>query len=447
MAGEHLTITLFDTEIHGFHERVHDHTEIPIWLLDCPASNAKVIFMDKKLRINLLFNANKTYDRQVIEGIGEYLQASQCDWDIFLEDDFTTHIENIQVWQGDGIIADFDNPEIERLLTNTDIPVVGVGGSYQNMDEYPAVPYVATDNHALIELAFQHLKDKGLQHFAFYGFANDADKRWANEREKAFHKIVKQEGYTSSVFRGNDTNPKTWQYDMNRLADWLQMLPKPTGIIAATDSRARHLLQVCDHLNLMVPDKVAIIGIDNEELARYLTRVSLSSVAQGCKEMGYRAAKMLHKYIKAKSAVNNNQAEKQEFERVLIPPYQVYQRQSSDYQALKDPYVIQAMHFIRHNACKGIKVDQVLSYVGISRSNMETRFKEERGHSIHQEIHDSKLNRACSLLITTSLPIVEIAEVCGYPSLQYMYTVFKKNLAKTPKEYRSENSETTAFGI
>ncbi|MGR5142265.1 XylR family transcriptional regulator [Photobacterium sp. DNB23_23_1] len=397
--------------------------------------------MNKKLRINLLFNANKTYDRQVIEGIGEYLQASQCNWDIFLEDDFTTHIENIQAWQGDGIIADFDNPEIARLLTGTDIPVVGVGGSYEDSDEYPDVPYVATDNQALVELAFQHLKDKGLQHFAFYGFADDEDKRWANEREKAFKKIVKREGYASSVYRGNDTKPHTWQYDMNRLADWLQMLPTPTGIIAATDSRARHLLQMCDHLNLMVPDKISIIGIDNEELARYLARVSLSSVAQGCKEMGYRAAKMLHKHIDAKANGDCPKVLKQKFKRVLVPPSQVHHRQSSDYQALNDTYVIQAMHFIRQNACKGIKVDQVLSYVGISRSNMEARFKKERGHSIHQELHNSKLEKSCNLLKSTSLPIVEIAEICGYPSLQYMYSVFKKNLNKTPKEFRDEIHE------
>ncbi|WP_350629851.1 substrate-binding domain-containing protein, partial [Pseudoalteromonas sp. Q36-MNA-CIBAN-0048] len=73
--------------------------------------------------------------------------------------------------------------------------------------------------------------------------------------------------------------------------------PTPIGIIAVTDARARHLLQVCEHLELMVPDKIAIIGIDNEELTRYLTRVSLSSVGQGCKAMGYAAAKMLHQKL------------------------------------------------------------------------------------------------------------------------------------------------------
>ncbi|WP_275426459.1 helix-turn-helix transcriptional regulator [Vibrio variabilis] len=146
---------------------------------------------------------------------------------------------------------------------------------------------------------------------------------------------------------------------------------------------------------------------------------------------------MLHRLLDAKhkdqSAIPNQVLK---HARVMVPPTQVFERQSTDYQALKDPFVIQAMHFIRHNACKGIKVDQVLSYVGISRSNMEARFKAERGHSIHQEIHNSKIKRACNLLGNTELPIIEIAELCGYPSLQYMYTVFKKNLDQTPKEYR-----------
>ncbi|MGR5143414.1 XylR family transcriptional regulator [Photobacterium sp. DNB23_23_1] len=394
--------------------------------------------MDQRFRITLLFNANKVYDREVIEGIGEYLQASQCEWDIYLEEDFTTHLDNFKSWQGDGVIADFDNPQIKGLLNNSQIPVVGVGGSYEHDDDYPSIPYVATDNEALIDLAYQHLREKGLENFAFYGIKNDHTNRWAHEREKAFRRIIEREGYSSSVYLGNQTNPNTWQYDMNRLADWLQRLPTPTGIIAVTDSRARHLLQMCEQLNIMVPDKVAVIGIDNEEIARYLTRVSLSSVGQGCKEMGYRAAKILHKHIQAKQLTPQSPPRQSPTPpRILVAPTKVHERQSTDFQALKDPYVIQAMHFIRHNACKGIKVEQVLSYVNISRSNMEARFKDEQGHSIHQEIHNSKLKRASNLLQTTSLPIAEISDLCGYPSLQYMYNVFKKNLGHTPKEHRN----------
>ncbi|MEI8672744.1 DNA-binding transcriptional regulator [Vibrio sp. SA48] len=395
--------------------------------------------MNKRYRITLLFNANKVYDRQIIEGIGEYLQATQCDWDIFIEEDFRTRLGNIKEWVGDGIIADFDNPEIERFLSDIDTPIVGLGSSYESDEDYPHVPYVATDNRAIVEMAFNYLRGKGLENFAFYGLPANNWNRWASEREKAFNSIVRREGYDGSVYRGSETTPQTWQYDMNRLADWLQRLPTPTGIIAVTDSRARHLLQICDHLNLMVPDRMAVIGIDNEELARYLTRVSLSSVGQGCKEMGYRAAKMLHQLLSKPTGGDDKLGDAfraAKPARVMIAPTKVFERQSTDYQALKDPYVIQVMHYIRRNACKGIKVNQVLSAVGISRSNMEVRFKDERGHSIHQEIHNAKLKRACYLLATTHLPIVEIASLCGYPSLQYMYTVFKKDLELTPKDYR-----------
>ncbi|RJX75674.1 helix-turn-helix domain-containing protein [Vibrio sinensis] len=385
--------------------------------------------VEKRYRITLLFNANKVYDREVIKGIGEYLQATQCNWDIFLEEDFLTRLENIKHWMGDGVIADMDNPEIEAFLSQLDIPIIGVGGSYKESNDYPSFPYVATDNYLLIQQAFEHLKNKGIESFAFYGLPKTTEKRWANEREMAFNDIVSAAGYTGIVYRGNETSPQSWQYDMNRLADWLQKLPSATGIIAVTDSRARHILQVCEHLNLLVPDNISVIGIDNEELTQYFSRVSLSSVGQGCKKMGYEAAKLLHKMLTQPS---DNLA------RIIVPPSGIHERQSSDYHALRDPYVIQAMHYIRQNACRGIKVDQVLNAVGISRSNLEFRFKEERGHSIHHEIHNSKLDKACQLLSSTSLPIAEIAELCGYPSLQYMYTVFKKKFESTPKEYRNE---------
>ena len=72
----------------------------------------------------------------------------------------------------------------------------------------------------------------------------------------------------------------------------------------------------------------------------------------------------------------------------------VIERRSTDYRSLTDPAVIQAMHFIRNHACKGIKVEQVLDSVGISRSNLEKRFKEEVGETIHAVIHAEKLEKS-----------------------------------------------------
>jgi len=387
---------------------------------------------EKRYRITLLFNANKVYDRQVIEGVGEYLQASQCDWDIFIEDDFRCRINQIEEWLGDGVIADFDDNQLELLLRDVQVPIIGVGGSYQHSADYPPVHYIATDNHALVASAFLHLKGKGLNRFAFYGLPASSGKRWSQEREQAFRQLTADEYYQPIVYQGVETALDNWQHAQNRLADWLQSLPPHTGIIAVTDARARHLLQVCEHLNIAVPEKLCVIGIDNEELARCLSRVALSSVAQGTRQMGYQAAKLLHQLL--------NKA-RLPLQRILVPPLKVMERRSTDFRSLRDPAVIQAMHYIRYHACKGIKVEQVLDVVGMSRSNLEKRFKDETGKTIHNVIHEEKLESARNLLISTSLTINEVSQMCGYPSLQYFYSVFKKGFEITPKDYREKFAE------
>jgi len=390
------------------------------------------VMFEKRHRITLLFNANKAYDRQVVEGVGEYLQATQSSWDIFIEEDFRARIDNIKEWLGDGVIADYDDKEIEKLLADVDVPIVGVGGSYHSPEHYPPVHYIATDNYALVEQAFLHLKEKGVHRFAFYGLPPSSGKRWAAEREHAFCQLVAQEKYRGVVYQGLETAPDNWQHAQNRLADWLQTITTQTGIIAVTDARARHVLQVCEHLHIPVPEKICVIGIDNEELTRYLSRVALSSVAQGTRQMGYQAAKLLHRLLAR---------EPLPLQRLLVPPLKVVERQSTDYRSLHDPAVIQAMHYIRNHACKGIKVEQVLDAIGMSRSNLEKRFKEEVGETIHAVLHAEKLHKARSLLISTSLSINEISQICGYPSLQYFYSVFKKEYDATPKDYRERHSE------
>ena len=155
----------------------------------------------------MLFNANKVYDRQIIEGIGNYLQSSKVDWDLYLEEDFMARLDHLDEWSGDGIIADYDNPEIQVALQKANVPVVGVGGSYRNPEDYPNVPYVATDNFELVNAAFQHLRQKGIQRFAFYGAPVDEHHRWAQERENAMLELTAKEGYECYVYRGHPVRP------------------------------------------------------------------------------------------------------------------------------------------------------------------------------------------------------------------------------------------------
>lgn len=383
--------------------------------------------MNQNFQVSLLFNANKVYDRGIIDGVGQYLKESGNVWNIYIEEDFQANLNQMNDHECDGIIADFDNPEIRKYFSNqiSDF-VVGVGSSYHLVDDYPDVPYVATDNQAIMQMAVDHLKDKGIVHFAFYGIPDSQYHRWGQERLYCFEQIMQKEGYSYSVYEGLETSMNNWSYQQNRLADWLLNLPKPTGVIAVTDARARHLLQLCDQQQIRIPEQLAVIGIDNEELTRYLSRISLSSIEQGTRQMGFLAAKKLNELMSGNSI-------RQKI--TVVPPNKVFIRQSTDFKSIADPFVIQAMHYIRYNACKGIKVEQVVDQIGISRSNLESRFQISMQTSIHQQIHEIKIEQAKQLLVGSTHSMQEIAEKCGYPSLQYMYNVFKKETGLTPKQF------------
>ncbi|EPN63991.1 xylose operon regluatory protein, partial [Pseudomonas syringae pv. actinidiae ICMP 19079] len=130
-------------------------------------------------RIALLFNGSKIYDRGIISGIGNYLSSTRVSWDLFLEEDFLCRLKGIERWQGDGIIADFDDPLIGEALAGIRLPVVAVGGSYQDERAYPkGIPYVATDNHALIKAAYEHLIEAGLTRFACFSLPEAQANRW-----------------------------------------------------------------------------------------------------------------------------------------------------------------------------------------------------------------------------------------------------------------------------
>ena len=379
-------------------------------------------------RIALLFNGSKIYDRGIITGIGNYLSSTRASWDLFLEEDFLCRLRGIERWQGDGIIADFDDPLIGEALADIKLPVVAVGGSYADAGAYPkGIPYVATDNHALMKLAYEHLIEAGLTRFACFSLPPAQANRWAQEREKAFKHLLQRDGLPVEVYRGLGTSAPLWDSAVEQQIAWLHSLPKPIGIIAVTDARARQLLQACLTAGIAVPEEVALIGIDNDPLTRTLTRVPLSSVIQGTETMGRTAAALLHQMLHGKPCTDTQ---------ILVPPEAINVQASSLHQPLGNPYVMQALLFIRQYACQGIKTAQVAAYVGVSRSSLEAHFRKERGCSVHDEILRFKLAAAAKGLESHELAIADIAAKCGFKSAQYLHTVFRREFGCTPREYQ-----------
>ena len=379
-------------------------------------------------RIALLFNANNVFDHDVIDGIAAYFGSTRAAWDIFLEEDFRLRLSGIEHWQGDGIIANFDDPAVAEALSRCRVPVVAVGGSYADPANYPAgVPYVATDNVKLIELARQHLIDVGLQDFAMFSVPATEENRWAQERENAFRSLMQGDRLETEIFRGCETSAHLWDEAVQGQIDWLRSLPKPVGIIAVSDARARQLLQACILADIEVPEQVAIVGIDNDPLVRRLTRIPLSSVIHGAQEVGSAAAHLMEQMLHGVRPPNTP---------IVVPPAGINVHASSQFQLIKHPNVMRARHFIRQYACQGIKTEQVAEYVGVSRSSLNASFRRELGCSVHDVILSFKLNAAKAGLESGACSIEDVALDSGLTSIQQMHRVFKRELGCTPRAYR-----------
>src|SRR5262249_42646860 len=76
------------------------------------------------------------------------------------------------------------------------------------------------------------------------------------------------------------------------LAEWLQRIPKPVGILCAELGAGGYLIRCCRALKLRVPEDVAVVGSDDTDLS-LACEPTLSSVVLSMDLVGAEAVKVL----------------------------------------------------------------------------------------------------------------------------------------------------------
>lgn len=376
--------------------------------------------------VAITLSLNKHFDRKVAEGIRRYLRQSQG-WSIYLEDEPESNVSNLQDQSFDGVIAELDDPQIPRLLAGLKIPIVGIGGIKDRYAKKLPISTVETDNRRIAQLAAEHLLQCRVTHFAYCGVRSRTVDPWTLQREQAFVQFLKEHGFHCDVFREQAAHAQRWRTLRAALVAWIEALPKPLGVFAANDSRARHVLEACVALSVQVPDEVAVIGVDNDELFCSLTHPPLSSVIQGTEEIGYQAARLLDLTMRGRIRKPRH---------LIIPPVGIAMRGSTDVIASNDAIVAAAIRFIRKEAMSRTHATDVARHLDVSRSTLDLHFKQVVGRSVRQEIQRVQLNRVTELLVTTDLTLDEIAQQAGYSSPQYLTAVFRREFGQTPGQYR-----------
>lgn len=88
-------------------------------------------------------------------------------------------------------------------------------------------------------------------------------------------------------------------------------------------------------------------------------------------------------------------------------------------------------HFREH-----ISTTDIAENLGLSESRFRVLFAAVYGISPHKYLTDIRISAAKEMLWNTGIPLVEIAEKCGFGSQQYFNDTFKKNVGLSPGKYR-----------
>jgi len=108
-----------------------------------------------------------------------------------------------------------------------------------DFDATRSIPSVATDNERITCLAAEHLLARALEHFGFYGLPSSPTTVWSDARCEAFSRRLADADRTClRLVARHEAN--RWSLLQHELTQWLKALPKPVGIMACDDARARH---------------------------------------------------------------------------------------------------------------------------------------------------------------------------------------------------------------
>ena len=374
--------------------------------------------------VAILIETSRAYGRGLLRGIARY-NREHGRWSTFFQPQGLGDPPPawLPSWRGDGILARIDNRQVARAVQKAGVPVVNMRGTIAELPH----PFIGSDNFAIAQLAAEHLLERGFRHFAFCGYQRELHPK-LDLRADCFQQCIERAGYHCAILQDVPRRrPRSWEQQQAWIATWIAELPKPIGIFAANDDRGLQVLDACRRSQIVVPDQVAVLGVDNDEFLCDLSLPSLSSIDVNSEETGYQAAALLDRLMDGKRPPKRLPE---------IKPGGVIIRRSTDVLATNDEDVVRAIRFIREHACRPISPDDVVHHVSISRSSLESRCRCVLGRSLHQEIRKIQIETAQTLLADTDLPIKQVALRAGFKNVYYLTRVFSSIVGQPPAEYR-----------
>ncbi|EMI43508.1 xylose operon transcription regulator XylR [Rhodopirellula sp. SWK7] len=375
-------------------------------------------------RVAVLVDTSTQWGRQIIRGVTSYAQQNGP-WHLQVEprgrDD---RMQLPRDWDGDGIIARVANTTLAKDLSERSAAIINISGI--NLSGYH-FRRVMTDYDAVASLAAEHFRSRGFQRFAYVGPLKVS---YVKSHADAFEQRIVADGDQLQRFNYafESMSSERWQVQRRKLSRWLANLEKPIAIFCWGTAASCQLLDICRLDSIIVPDEVAVLAGDNDDVISATTVPPMSAILNPALQIGFHAAQRLDRMMKNVRDEDDDE---------LIPPIEVVTRGSTDVLAIEDDELLRAVRYMREHAFSPLTVKEVADSVPLTRRSLERKFREWVGRSPLAEIHRLRIARVKELLATTDMPMSRISLATGFGTPEYMATAFKKEMNMTPLRYRS----------
>ena len=312
------------------------------------------------------------------------------------------------------------SPAAAKELAKWKIPMVSVAGD----QEIPWLPWrVRTDDDAVGQSAAAHLLDRGFQRFGYLG--HDGHLAMTRRRE-SFVSAIRSKGYSVDCFQGaaERVARRWWPPGM---LEWIHKVEKPAAVFCGNDLRANAMLVACRRAGIRVPEEIAVLGVDDDDVFATLQHPHISTVAIPAHIIAQTALQILLQLIEGKTPPQRL---------LLLPPDPIITRGSTDILAVEDDLVREALAYIHGHLAKGVSIKRMAAELAVSRPTLEKRFASALGRSPAAELRRLQLERTKVLLANTELDMEQVASRVGFSSAQQMSVSFKRFVGVAPTEYR-----------
>lgn len=360
------------------------------------------------------------HDERVIRGVYQY--AKEHRWHL---PPYSASADFVPIgWTADAAITCY-GPKVAPFIDSLSIPMVDI-----TIEETPRpTPRVLVDNEAIGRLAAEHFLARGYRNFAFYSWPH----LHINQlRMRTFFNALIARGIPQSnllsIIQSEGENLSHWDLHQKDILRQIQVMPRPLAVFAGQDNLGANLIEICTANRIHVPEEIAVLGVDNNDLLCESSRVALSSIETDIFKLGYEAARRLHQLLRGEITRNA--------ETVLIPPVKIVTRQSTDVLAVAHPAVLAALRYMKQNYQRPITIEDIISSAGLSMRGLEKAFQKHLGRSPAQELRRLRLDEVKRRLSETDHKIEAIALGCGYSNSSNLSCAFRKETGMTPRSYR-----------